>query len=279
MRDGEGNVAMEYTERGRWGGRLTRRPLATGDGSIDELSPEERRLLAETWILRAAMERRVADSFIVVLDALLRRGAGAELQRLAERAIDDEYRHAELSRRVASRYAGRALPAPARLPLETPRHRGAPPALRDSLHIVGQCVLNETTAGAYLEVSLAHATAPFAVSALREILSDEIDHGRIGWAHLASLDGETRAAVARWMLPMAFVNLRVWRKESAALPHHPEALTRHGVPPAAIIHAALVDAVQSLVVPGLRMLGMETGPLEQWLRDGATTERPPRFRG
>jgi hypothetical protein len=60
--------------------------------------------------MRSAMERRVGDSFEVVAAALERRGAARNLIDLAHRAIDDEYRHEELSRVVASRYAGRDLP-------------------------------------------------------------------------------------------------------------------------------------------------------------------------
>jgi hypothetical protein len=264
----------EYSEKGGCAARLTRGPLAEDD-SIAELAPRERRTLANTWILRTAMERRVADAFCGVARALHRRGAAHALVALASRAIDDEYRHSELCRRVASRFAGRQMPTPSRLPVEVPRYDGASPELRDSLHVIALCLFNETTAGAYLEASLAHARAPFAVSALREILGDEIDHGRIGWSHLAALDGETRAAVGRWLLPMAFANLRVWRRETPPLPRHPVALTWHGVPPADVIHGALVDALSTRIVPGLRRLGIETGRLEEWLRAGADTERLP----
>jgi hypothetical protein len=153
---------------GRWNGKLTSRPLPEVDETIDALTEAERARLAETWLLRAAMERRVGDSFAVVRDALRRRNAPEELVALAERAIDDESRHEELSRVVASRFAGEELELPKRLPLEVPAHKGASPELRDTLHIIGQCVFNETTASAYLECSLDHATdGTLAKSALR----------------------------------------------------------------------------------------------------------------
>src|SRR5690606_10324396 len=155
-----------------------------------------------------AMERRVGDAFAVVRDALRRRGAASDLVALAERAIDDESRHEELSRVVASRFAGKELAAPARLVLELPVHARASTELRDTLNIVGQCVFNETTASAYLERSLEHAKdGRLAKCALRELLSDEIDHARIGWAHLAACDERTRARVTPWLHAMAFTNL------------------------------------------------------------------------
>lgn len=268
-------IRIEHTEQGRWSGRLTQRPLPEQDPTIDALSPADRKRLADIWLVRAAMERRVADSFEVIHGALVRRGAASELVELAARAVDDEYRHTELSRLVASRFAGRELPTPARLDLEVPEHKGASPELRDSLFVVGQCVLNETTASAFLETCYEHATGPLAKSALRELLSDEVEHGRMGWTYLASLDVLTRAEIARWMLPMAYLNLRLWKKESPHDPGHTEALSAHGAPPANVLHEALVDALETLIVPGLRELGMATGPIEAWLNAGADTSRPP----
>ena len=268
-------AAVEYGVHGRWGGRLTRRDLPLDDASIDELLPVHRRKLAAIWLRRAAMERRVADSFEVIRDALSRRGAKSALVELAVRAIDDEYRHAELSRVVASRFAGSELSPPPRLVLEVPKHAGASPALRDTLFVVGQCLLNETTAGAFLEVCLEHAQGELARVALRELLSDEIDHGRIGWAELAAEDPRTREQVGRWLLPMAYLNLQLWRKESPYDSEHHDVLTLHGAPPASVIHAALVDALTSLIVPGLKELAIDTRALEAWLAAGADTERPP----
>jgi hypothetical protein len=266
---------IEYTEKGRWGGKLTKKPLPVDDPSVDALPAAEREALAQIWIRRAAMERRVADSFEVIHGSLVRRKANPELIALAERAIDDEFRHAELSRVVASRFAGRELPAPARLELEVPKHKGASPELRDTLFIIGQCVLNETTAGAYLEACHVRATGPLAKAAISELLSDEIDHGRIGWAHLATLDEASRAEVGRWLLPMAFLNLRVWRYETPIDPEHTEGLTAHGAPRPELIHEALADALRELIVPGLQRLGIDTKLLERWLADGASTDRAP----
>lgn len=268
-------MAVEYGANGRWGGKLTRRPLPLDDASIEQLGPAQRRKLAAIWLRRAAMERRVADSFEVIRDALTRRGAKSELVELAARSIDDEYRHAELSRVVASRFAGTPLAQPPRLVLEVPKHAGASPELRDALFIVGQCVLNETTAGAFLEVCLEHAEGELARVALRELLSDEIDHGRIGWAALAGEEPRMREQVGRWLLPMAYLNLQLWRKESPYDPAHEAVLTRHGAPPASVVHAALVDALASLIVPGLKQLQIDTHALEAWLAAGADTERPP----
>jgi hypothetical protein len=268
-------IRREYTEAGRWSGQLTQKPLPESDPSIAELSPRARKELAGIWLSRAAMERRVADSFTVIAQALERQGAPASLVQLAQRSIDDEYRHAELSRLVASRFAGRELPSPALLSLEVPAHRGASEALRDTLHVVGQCILNETTATAFLETCKAHATGSLAKHALRELLSDEVDHGRIGWAYLASTSTETRRQVGQWLLPMAYLNLRLWKEESPVDPDHLPELSAHGAPPGELIHEALVDALTTLILPGFQQLGVPTAAVERWVAQGAFTDRAP----
>jgi hypothetical protein len=221
------------------------------------------------------MERRVADSFEVIQGALTRRHSSPEVIHLAERAIDDEYRHAELSRFVASQFAGRDLEPPGRLVLEVPKHQGAAPSVRDALFIVGQCVLNETTASAFLEACLQWARGALARWALRELLSDEIDHGRIGWAFLASLSAADRAELNRWLLPMAFINLRQWRRETPHDPEYDSALALHGAPPASVIHSAVLGALEQMIVPGFERLGMATASLRRWLAAGAETDSLP----
>jgi hypothetical protein len=265
----------EHGPGGRWGGRLTQRPLPVQDPSILELSPADRKRLATIWHYRSATERRVADSFEEIARALERGGAPAFMIELARRAIDDEYRHTELSRVVASRFAGVELPPPERLPLSVPKHAGASPELRNDLFVVGQCVLNETTASTFLECCLDQAEGNLAEVALRELLSDEVEHGRLGFSFLASLDQARRRRIEPWLLPMAFTNLRLWRSETPDDPGHSRALSRHGAPPSDVIHEALVEALRGLIVPGLGELGMDTRALEAWLDKGAPTDRPP----
>src|SRR6187549_3757467 len=165
----------------RWCGRLTSRSLPEHDPMLAALTDEQRAQLVAVWLSRAASERRVADAFRVIHGALQSAGSDPVLIALAARAVDDEHRHAELCRVVASRCAGRELEPPARLTLVTPEHRGAPAELVSTLHVLGHCAMNETFASAFLEASVGMTDAPLGRAALRELLSDEIDHARIGW--------------------------------------------------------------------------------------------------
>ena len=258
---------------GRWSGRVTRRPLPDAAPSLEGLTRSDRATLANLWLSQAATERRVAESFGVVHDALASLGADAGLVEVSARAVDDEMRHAELCRQMASRYAGRPLDPPPDLPFAYPAHRDArSEELRRALHVVGQCALNETFASAYLEASLAGATAALARAALRELLSDEVDHARLGWAFLSSLPAPTREALSDWLVPLAVCNLREWR--ALSLPKGPrEVLRAHGVPDRADVESALMDAIESLMIPGFERFGLAVDGLRNWFARGAPTDQ------
>lgn len=268
-------IGIAHGTNGRYRGALTSRPMPERDPGLDALPLATRETLSAVWQVRAAMERRVADSFGVIEEALRARSASDELVALAHRAIDDEHRHAELSRQVASRYAARALPAPERLPLTVPRLEGASPFVRHTLHVIGQCILNETTAAAYLSLCLHRATGATAQWGLRELLADEIDHGRIGWAHLASLPLVERRAISPWLLPLSFLNLRAWRRETVDETFADPIFAQHGAPGADDVETALSTALDELILRGLAQLGLDTSELRAWLDDGAPTDEPP----
>lgn len=259
-----------HTGRGRWNGRLTNRPLPWNDAAIDRLSNDQRDELAGIWLGRAASERRVADAFEIIRDALADLDSQQEMITLAERAVDDEYRHAELSRRVASRYAGQELDAPARLSLAVPEHRDASPRLRHTLHILGHCAMNETLASAFLEASLQHTGSALARAALRALFSDEIDHARLGWAHLAGLRDSERDELGPWLPGLVQANLEMWRDTARPYPTDP-LLHAHGAPPADAVEQALLGAIHQLIIPGLEHFGLPTAALQDWLAAGATT--------
>lgn len=255
---------------GRWAGKLTGRPLPEADATVDALNGDDRDALVEIWLGRAANERRVSDSFVVVADALTALCADPALIELARRAVDDELRHAELCRIVASRIAGCELAPPPRLTLVVPPHATASPALRHLLHVVGQSCLNETIASAVLEASLAHARGSLVSAALRELLSDEIDHARIGWALLAATSEPVRAKIEPWIAPLVRGNVKMWRETPRRYATNTSvaaqgALTRDQS------ETTLLAAVQDLILPAFDRLGISTTDVCRWLRAGAPT--------
>jgi hypothetical protein len=232
-----------------------RRLLPQHDAELERLADGERALLAEVWLSRAASERRVSDAFAIVAGDLALLGAPVEVTALARRAVDDELYHQDLALLVASRCAGRDLAPPPRLALVVPAHPGASERLTATLHVLGHCAMNETFASAYLEASLALARAPLARAAVQALLSDEIDHARIGWAHLASLSEAERHELAPWLPSLLAANLAMWR----AIPRpgaEAQALAQHGLVPADSVESALFGAVRHVILPGFARFGL-----------------------
>jgi hypothetical protein len=235
--------------------RLSRRPLPPGDASIDALADGDRRLLQRIWAGRADSELGAAESFKVITGALVDFGAEPELIDLARRAVEDEQWHARICHHVATLFAGSDLPHPVAAPTAVPIYLRASAELRPTLHIVAQCCLNETTASAFLESCLLTATSEPVRTALRALLADDIDHARIGWAHLASprLSRERRRELAALIPSLIAANLRAW---DARFPVPPSpSLAAHGCRPAAETAVAVAEVLKQVIVPGLRQVG------------------------
>ncbi len=257
------------SSEGRWGGRATRRPLPDAALELAELDPEVRAELARIWWMQASTEGRVATSFAIVRDALEGLGADTRLVALAERAVDDEHRHAALCEQMARTLLGRAISAPPELDSPRPTHPEARSEReRRALFVVGQCALNETFASGYLGAALAPCKSPLARAAIRELLEDEIDHSRLGWAYLQTLPADLRPVISDWLVPLAVTNLREWRKSSVS---ESALLEQHGVPRAEAVRAALEDVVRGVLLPGFAHVGLDVRGLEAWVRQGMPT--------
>jgi len=254
---------------GRWGGAVTSRPLPESEAEIADMNPEVRERLARIWLSQAATEARVARSFTLVHESLVALGADEGLVVVSNRAIDDEHRHTALCRELARRYFGAPVTDTPDLPFSPPKHALAKSdEERRALWIIGQCAFNETFASAYLSLCHERAETPLARAALRELLSDEIDHARIGWAYLSTLPTELRPRIDDWLLPLAMCNLREWRNVRLA---EDASLARHGIPAAAEVEEALASALRDLILPGLAHTNLDPRPLERWLAAGAPT--------
>lgn len=243
-----------------------RASLRLDDGSVDELDPATREFLGAQWGTRAAAELRVASIFAVLARELFETGAEPPVLRICARAISDEVRHAEICRLLAERYSGHEVAWPAPGPVPMPLHERAPELLRPTLRAVAIGCISETIASSWLEASMKGATAPIARAAVRQLLADEVQHARLGWAHLASsrVTQPMRSELATWV-PRLF--------QAAALPwltiehDREEGVPTHGVPSAATSREAVVSALREIILPGFDALGVATGPAHAWLNE------------
>jgi hypothetical protein len=244
----------------------------SGSDTVTEPPDREcRRVIVATCERRAALELRGAAAFTGVTQALLELRADRAILELSARAIVEEMNHSEIYRSLAATYAEREVPPPLPGPIEWPAHEEAPPALRPALHVVGMCAINETMACSFLELCLAGARAPAVRRGLREVLGDEIRHGRIGWAWLASagLSARTRSAIGGFVLPLLLAQVRGWRVQIATVPA--PAAPEYGCPSGPAIEAAMVASIANLVLPGFEHVGIDVMKARAWTEDGAPT--------
>jgi hypothetical protein len=251
--------------------REPRRPLPTHDPAIDALAPDTRAQLARIWADRARSELGAGSGFAIVVTELYALGADPKVLALATRAAHDEVKHAELCHLLACAYAGAHLSMPRPKRVGMPVHAGADDTLRAHLHVVGLSCINETIAAAFVEACLLHAEAPLVRAIQTEHLADEVEHARVGWAHLASIPpgppgppgaprapraagAPVRAAVAAWVPRLIDANVAHWRDRIAALPA--AGVPGHAYPPRPEMLAAVDRAVAELVLPGFAHVGL-----------------------
>jgi hypothetical protein len=231
------------------------RAFSERDPALQALPDDSRSVLGAVWERRAASELRVGGAFATIARELLETGAEPAVLRLAARAVSDEVTHAEICRRLAAQLLDRDVEWPPPAAVEVPAYAGTGAAHLPALHVVGMCCINETIATAFLEASLLRARTPLIRRALRALLRDEVDHARLGWAHLAShwVDGAARTEVQRWLAPM----VRAQVEKCLRVPS-PDGLAEHGALGPDESRLAVLGAVRDLVVPGLARAGLDT---------------------
>jgi hypothetical protein len=235
------------------------RALPWTDPSVDALPIQTRRRLARLWAGRAASEGRVGVAFAALADELAALRATPAVVALARRASRDELRHVELCLRLAARYAGGPVRAPAAAPVRLP-HPGARPRTRAALRCAALACVSETIACAWLGGCAELATAPLARAANRRHLGDEIGHARLGWAFLASpaLDATARAALIRRLPALVVDGVAAWLAAARVLPVR--GVPTHGVPSRALHLRWVEEATRTLVLPGFAALGLDPAP-------------------
>lgn len=221
---------------------------------MTELGEAERELVANYWWQRAHGELTSWHGFQHVLADLRAEHAAPAVIELAERAVLDEHQHAEWCRDWAIRFghAGGELVARGERPIA---FRGAT-EVQNRLLRIALCCLNETVGC----VVLRHVRPVLEWPELRELnrrhMADELQHSRVGWAHLATLSAEQRAFLRPWLPALLRLAKASWCDGPEG--EH-ESLVPYGYFSLRLLRAAHNEAVESLIVPGLEHLGLGKG--------------------
>ena len=253
---------------------ISRRRLPDPDASIDALSDADRRFAARQWLGRASGELESTRAFAWIADVCHELRDPPEFVELARRAVTDEERHGEICRRVSSAYAGtEAVPIvspPSTIELKAQND----PELAVTLYIIESCCLSETIGAVTIEHTLGAATTPLAQTALRELLTDEVMHARMGWAYLGApeLGGKHRDAIARWLPELLDSMFEYWRQLGSS--PTPTATLTHGCLPLERLEELIFVAFEDLALPGFAHVGIDTLAAASYL----TTKRGEIFK-
>ena len=221
--------------------------------------------VAETWNFRYVGELRATHRFKRLAKQLRDTNAAPEVIRLAENAIEDEQRHAVLCREVATEYGfpydTSEIDVEA-VPLAPPNFN-----LKDSVlfEVVAFCCITETVNTAMLVDTLTFTTESRIKDAVRTILRDEVNHSKLGWAHLSHETSLGHGAFLRSVLIDMFSQLgideilqRDGSRDNARLAAHGELSDARRI-------ELFSDVIYQVVLPGLEQSGIETEAIKHWL--------------
>jgi hypothetical protein len=231
------------------------RAIEAQDPELDALDIGVRTLVGRVWCHRAASEMTAAVAFADLARDLFASPADPAVRFLAARAVTDEMTHADACRRLAARYLREDVPLPAPREFEPARFGDCSEPVNRTLRVVLQCCISESLGSAMLGECFAHAERPAVRAVLKFLLTDEIDHGRIGYGYLASplVDDEHRAHVRRAIPTLLAVAREAWYAPDAGFPESvPEG---HGCLGRDDLRRVVEDAISNLVLPGLAAVG------------------------
>lgn len=245
---------------------------------VDSTANESRaRALAQrTWQMRHRFELIAAARFRWLAEELAAVGAHDAVVNLARNAAADELRHAERCSELVVHFGGdrgshlsvaaseppsSALPAVGRV---------APAGLtrREALlyEVVAMSCVTETLSTALLAELVEEAGDDRARAAMHEILRDEVNHSRLGWAHLAREHEEgTRDVVGPHLPAMLRATVEDELFSGAAEDPAWRELARLGALSRASRLRLFAETMQSVVFPGLARFGVDIALGAAWL--------------
>ena len=207
--------------------------------------------VARIWQHRERIEREAAALFEHHAGELAELGAPAEVTRLAARAADDEREHARRCRALVERFHP-GLPPLEPAPTQPLGPRHASRASRALYASVAMSCVTETLSAALLLHMRARARDELVAETVHHILKDEIDHSRLGWAHLAAA---ARRADVTWLAPHIAGMLRDAMATELEPMTSPD-LSAYGILTPAEVASIVDRTIATVIAPGLARFGI-----------------------
>jgi hypothetical protein len=219
------------------------------------LDADARALVASCWWTRAAGEMTSWVGWRHVRDDLVAEGSPEAVVALANRAVEDEYRHALWCRDWAVRFGHPGGDV-------TPRHEeplawhGATERQNRLLRITFAC-FTETVGSFTLKFARDVIRVPELRKLNRRHLADELQHSRAGWAHLSTLASDDLEFVGA-QTPKLFALLSTVTCAGDQIDR--EDLVPYGYFTPRLLRRAHDEAVASVIEPGLSHFGIGGAP-------------------
>ena len=216
-----------------------------------DLDADARALVAACWWTRASGEMTSWVAWRHVRDDLVAEGSPEAVVALADRAVEDEYRHALWCRDWAKRFGHPGGDV-------TPRHEqalawhGATERQNRILRITFAC-FTETVGCFTLKLARDVVRVPELRKLNRRHLADELQHSRAGWAHLSTLASTDLELVGKQMPKLFALLTKVCCTGDEV---EREDLVPYGYLTPRLLQAAHDEAVASVIKPGLAHLGI-----------------------
>lgn len=216
------------------------------------LDPEQRSTLGAYWWRRAEGEITSWVGFQHVLADLQAEGSPEPILALAERAVADEHRHAMWCQDWARRFGYQSaveLRPRAERPLAFP---GAS-AADNRLIRIAFCSFTETVGCFILRLVRPLVTERELRHLNRRHFADELQHSRVGWGHLATLNATQRERLRRWVPDL----LRLLPEPCCSGPEEERPdLVPYGYFTPSLLRDAHTEALTEVILPGLEHLGL-----------------------
>jgi hypothetical protein len=244
-------------------GVLGGRPIRWDVWNLDGLDGEARSRAGKSWEARMKQEHLAVGAFAILVTELAAEGCDPVVLSLLTRASSDEVRHAEICRKMAVGLLGEdQVPMRIRGIPSIPKHPGASSETRALLHVVEMCCLSETFTGVFLTDMLSEMEEGTPRMAVESLLEDEIDHGRVGWAYLATRARAKRVDGLAAALPAMVEHTMGWVIDKART--HPEpdtkALRSVGYLGSTTAGAIFERTLRDVILPGFEACGVDLAP-------------------
>ena len=255
---GETPIADEYRAITQATARIDR---SYGELHPEAYAPESVRAACRHWRKRMIDEYLSTAVFSGLSAQLVEANATLDTSVVVLRMAQDEFRHAEVCGRVVVAMGGDPRTSYAPVERSLPRHEGVSAEER-ALRNVLVTSISETHSISYFIASLDRIEDPYLRAVTRDLLSDEILHGRFGFFYLQ--------AWADWLAERPAVRTSVGRYLGRAFAVCEQAITREpsghghgrddaklGLVPHEETSAIFRATMENAIVPGLERFGIE----------------------